>query len=485
MGTIFKKKVKLLPVAAIAFKTALFSMLIATFVSCEKDADSFRHETRVSGKVSFLDVLDARALIIGGEESSLKSDGPVSVAPGSSLFKVTEDGVIQEIRYWQIDTVYIETEKGTDIEIDSVEMTTIIYPVHVFNVTDDYLIVSFNEENEDDIYHPWEYDFLVRKSDGAVYEMPPGRRPVTYFSHFNQMFANEDVSSAIQSDLHGNVYFMGAGDIYKLSLLNPQNLTLEQLTTGGNTGEGVMNYRVNGDGHIVFSSGGISTQSVTRIRYNGGGLAYPEKSIVPYWVGFDNNFYFSYTPPYSLQESMMPVIGKMQIENDQVNYETTGIIDHPESELTYLESSYIFKMKNINKIVVMQLKDNMEERGKVVAEVYNSEGSIRAFPMSELGLTSIKIGISSDNYYYITGMDNNQPVILKVDPSIFPHSAEHLVPKGELDIYEMVVSADDYITFHGLRMSDGKTITGTISPDGTVNEMEEIGTAIMQLAKIQ
>ncbi len=84
-------------------------------------------------------------------------------------------------------------------------------------------------------------------------------------------------------------------------------------------------------------------------------------------------------------------------------------------KLTYLESSYIFKMKNLNKIVVMQLNDHM----------------------------------------------------------------------GEPDIYEMVVSADDHITFHGLRMSDGKTITGTISPDGTVNEMEQIGTGIMWLVKIQ
>lgn len=485
MKTILNVIKKELPPAAFAVKTALFVMLITAFVSCAKDADSFRNERRVTGKVSFLDVLNARTLIIGGEESSLKSDGSISVAPGSSLFKVTEDGVIQEIRYWQIDTIYVETEDGMDIEIDSVEMTTIIYPVHIFNVTDDYLIVSFNEENEGDQHHPYEYDFLVRKSDGAVYEMPPGRRPVSYFSHYNRMFANEDVSSSIQSDQQGHIYFMGAGDIYKLNLLNPENLTLEQLTTGGHTGEGVSNYRVNADGHIIYNSAGISTERITRIRYSNGGLAYPEKRIVPFWVGFDNNFYFSYTPPYSLEESMMPVIERMQVEDGQATYEPAGIIDHPEAELTYLENSYVFKIRNHNKIVIMELNDHMEQAGKVVAEVYNSEGTVKTFLMSELGLTSVNIGISSDNYYYITGMDNNQPVILRVDPSVFPHNAGHLVPRGELDIYEMVVSADDYITFHALRMSDGKVIIGTISPSGTVNELDEIGTEIMQLARIR
>jgi len=148
-------------------------------------------------------------------------------------------------------------------------------------------------------------------------------------------------------------------------------------------------------------------------------------------------------------------------------------------------NSYIFKMRNINKIVTMEFSDHMEIDGKVVAEVYNNENQIRAFSMSELGITRINIGISSDNYYYLSGMDGNQPVLLKVDPSIFPHSVENLVPKGSYDIYKMVVTSDDYVLIHALRMSDGNNVISQISPSGEITQLEDIGTEVIQLVQIR
>jgi hypothetical protein len=459
-------------------------LLLMTLTGCEK-TERFRNETRVEGRISFLDILNARSLILGGQEGALKSDGTLSVAPGSSLFKITEDGVIQEIRYWQIDSVYIETEEGIEIEIDSTELTTIIYPVHIFDAAEDYLIICFNEENEGDPHHPYEYDFLIRKSDGAVYELPPGRRPETRWTHFNRMFANEDASVVIQHDEQEYIYMMGAGDIYKLSTRNPDNLTMHQLTTGGNTGEGVMNYRVNGEGHIVFNSGGISTPRVTRVRFSNGGLAFPETDIVPFWVGFDNNFYFSHTPVFQGGEFSFPIIERMKMENGQIISETVGSITHPDAEYTYLRGSCMFKLKNLNKIVALDLSHESAHKNKIVAEVYNNEQTVKAFSLDELGITAINIGVSSGNYYYLSGLDGNQPVLLKVDPSVYPHTSEHLLPRGSHDIYKMVVTSDDYVAFHALRMSDGNIIIGEITSGGAVTELEDIGTGVMQLVRIQ
>ncbi len=458
-------------------------ILFMAAAGCEK-GDNFRNETRVEGRISFLDVMNARALILGGEEGMLKSDG-TSVAPGSALFKITEDGVIQEIRYWQIDTIYIETEDGIEIEIDSVELTTIIYPVHIFNADDNHLIICFDEEKEGDPFHPYQYDYLIRKSDGAVFELPPGFRPETRWTHYNQMFANEDASVVIQHDEAGYIYYLGKGDIQKLSTQNPDNITLQALTTGGHTGEGVMNYRVNGQGHIIFNSGGISTQGSTRIRFQSGGLAYPEKKLNPYWRGFDNNFYFAYTPDYEPGRSMLPVIERIGIDNGDVTYDQVGVIEHPNAWHTHVAGSYIFKLRNLDKIVVMELRDHMEREGKVVAEVYNTDQQVKAFAMAELGITSINIGISSDNYYYLSGMDGNQPVLLRIDASVFPHRAEHLLPRGTHDIYKMVVTSDDFVAFHGLRMSDGNIIIGEISPSGVVTQLDDIGTEVIQLVRIQ
>jgi hypothetical protein len=459
-------------------------LLISMIAGCDKD-DSYRNERRVEGKISFLDVIDARALLIGGEASIKKSAGLKSGQVENSLFKITEDGVVQEIKFWQIDTIYVETDKGMEMEIDSIELSRVVYPVYIFNADENHLIVCFEEEKENDPYHPYQYDYLVRKSDGAVFELPPGYRPETRWTHYNQMFKNEESSVLIQKDDAGYIYFVGKGDIMKLSTQNPENVNIHQITTGGHSGEGVTNYRVNGPGHIIFNSGGISTTAETRIRFNNGGLAYPEKSLRPFWLGFDNNFYFSYTPPYEPGVSILPVVERMIIENGQVNYHLMGEVNHPSAELTYMMNSYIFKMRNINKIVTMEFSDHMEIDGKVVAEVYNDQNQIKAFSMSELGITRVNIGISSDNYYYLSGMDGNQPVLLKVDPSIFPHSVEHLVPRGSYDIYKMVVTSDDYVMIHALRMSDGNNVISQISPSGEITQLEDIGTEVIQLVQIR
>jgi hypothetical protein len=458
-------------------------LLISIFTSCEK-SESYRNERRVEGKFSFLDVLNARALILGGNETMTKSDKSRSVTSENSIFKITEDGVVQEIKYWQIDTIYIETDNGQEIKIDSIELTNIVYPVHIFNADENHLIVCFEQLNEENPSHPWEYEFLVRLTDGAVFELPPGYRPMTRWTHYNQMFRNEEVSVIIQRDDAGNIYFVGKDDIQKLSTQNPENITMQQVTSGSIPGEGVSNFRVNGSGHIIFNSGGISTPGNTRIRFNNGGLAYPEKNIIPFWRGFDNNFYFSFTPSYEAGKISLPVIEKLTIVNGQVTYQRIGEVDHPAAVLTYMRNSFIFKIRNTNKIVAMEFSDPMEQEGKVVAEVYNTENQVRAFAMSELGITKVNIGISSDNYYYLSGMNGNQPVLLKVNPSVFPHQAQHLVPRGSYDVYKMTVTSDDYVLIHSLRMSDGNIVVSQISPSGEITQLDDIGTDVIQLVRI-
>ncbi len=453
--------------------------LIMLSVSCEKESDSIRNEWKVEGGIGFLDVLNARSLIITGG-SNLKSSG-LEPGPGTSLFKITEEGVFQEIKYYRIDTIYVETEEGIKTELDSVELTQKIFPVHVFNVTEDYLIACFDEENPGGL--PFEYNFLVRKSDGAVFTLP-GYRPTIrpYYWNFGQgkMFGNEDGSEVIQHDNEGNVYFLAVWAIYKLSLQDPDNLTFQRLTADGSSGSGVDNFRVNGPGHIVYTANG------TRYRYNSGRLAYPSKGVLPYWVGFDNNFYHAERETYTPGGEGYPMVERITLDNsqDEPVYDQIGLVVHPESVYTSAQGSFMFRLKNHNKIVLARFGDDMGQVGRLVTEVYNDEMQVRTFAMEDLGITDINFGGNSDNYYYLAGMDGNQPVLVKVDPSTFPHTATYLVPRGELDIFNMVVSSDDVITFHALRMSNGRTIIGEISTSGNITEYEEMGNEVMQLVKL-
>lgn len=463
----------------------LGAFLVFLFTTCKKDDDNFFEERRVQGKISFLDVIDARALILGGDNGNLKSTGLATENPGNSIFKITEDGVVQEITYWQVDTIYTETEDGMKIVVDSVEIQNTIYPARIFNVDNNYLIVCFVQleegENFSDYYSiddMTRLDYLVRKSDGAMFELPLGYGPQTRWSvGYNTMFKNEESSVIIQQDESGNIYYLGKGDVIKLNTQNLDDITFQQLTTGGESGEGVMNYRVNGSGHIIFNSGGITAPLVSRFRFSNGGLAYPEKNVVPFWLGFDNNFYFSYGRPYSLVESMMPVVEKATINNGEVSYIEIGEIEHPQAEMVHIgNTSLIFRLDEINKIVVVE--------PDFIAEVYNSNSEIKAFSTSDLGITNINIGICSDNYYYLSGLNGNQPVLLKVNPSVYPHQAQHLVPQGSYDVYKMTVGSDDYVMIHALRMSDGNNVISQISPTGEVTIMEDIGTDVIQLIQI-
>lgn len=455
-------------------------MIMLSLNSCDKENDSFRNERAVEGRISFLDIIDAKSLIIAPGSGMLKSGGNIKSAPaGNSLFKITENGFFEEIKYYRVDTIYIETEEGVEMQIDSTELTDVIYPVQVVNATDEYIIATFYEEQEDDQYHPFEYHYLARKSDGAVFSLP-GQMPrlINEYNHYHNMFRNEGHAS-IQTDQDGNIYYIGGWTIYKLDIRDPENLTLEALTAETTSGAGANNFRVTNEGNIAFLSDGVM------FRYNTGRLQYPEKPIGPFWKGFDNKLYHEFKPEITFDYPGYPFIERITFENEDASFEEVGMIDHPDAEYSSVVAAHIFKLKNLNKIIIAGLGEDMWQGGMACAEVYNDEMEVKGFSLADLGLTSVNIGMNSDNYYYLAGMAGNQPSLIRVDPSGFPHVATDLIPKGELDIYKMIVSADDVVTFHAQRMSTGNIIIGEISPSGVITELENIGSDVMQLIRVQ
>lgn len=464
--------------------STLFMIVVSVLMvltSCKKEEEKEYKETRKQGTFKFLDVANARTLAITGAGGAAKMASNQS-SGGNALFKITDEGIFQEIKFYRIDTIYTETPDGMVMKIDSTEVTDKIYPVHLFNVPPDYLIACFDEANPEG-GAPFEHNFLVRKSDGAVFNLPWGR-PVSAEHQwgYGKMFKNEDGYQIIQTDEQGNIYFLGGWVIHMINTINPQNLTYQQITTATINGEGAANFRVNGAGHLIFTSGGITTPFNVRFRYNTGALAYPEHSIIPYWLGLDNNFY------YSRSQNNYPTVGRITLENNQANYEPIGTFNLPQLEYASLKNGFIFKMKSLNKIIVIAepyFMPGWVENGPIVTEVYNNDMAVKGFNLNELGIASINMGGRSNNYIYLSGMWNNQPVLVKIDPSGYPHSASYLVPIGELDIFKMAVSNDDIVTFHALRMSNGKTIIGQILPSGEIIELEEFGNQIYQLIQVQ
>ncbi|GEM_PF-2812047 len=458
-------------------------LLVLSTFACTKDDDNFYRERRVEGRISFLDVQQARGFAIGLDEGAGKY---ANLDPSSTtLFKITENGVVQEIRYWIVDTVYIETKEGTEMRIDSTEASDFIYPVFLLPAGEDFLIACFNEADSANPELFYEYDYLVRLADGKVYQLPYGYRPLYQEYMFGGMFKNEGPEVLVQQDDAGNIYYIGKGDILKINVQNPENIQVEQLTNVGGGGEGVSNFRVNGAGSLLFNAGGVSTGVLTRMRFTNGALAYPSEDVIPFWLGFDNEFYFANTQASgSAAYARAPFIKRLETTNNQLSYVTIDSIGHPEALECHLDGSFLFRLKAHNKIVAMQLSDHMGQKGKVVSEVYNNTMAVQSSLMSNLGISQVLFSAHSDNFYYLSGFNANQPVVLKVDPTNFPHTASSLLPTGAYDVSMMTVSADDYLLIGALRMSDGNQVIIQIDPSGNQTVMSDIGLSIYQLISV-
>jgi len=455
---------------------ALVTILPMCFSSCQKD-DAFVEKIigERKGSMDFLDIVDAKSLIIdmSMKKITLKNGEQIN-APGMGLFKVTENGVYQEIDYYRIDTVIIEGEDSTYAQLDTVELTDYVYPKLIFNATSDYIIACFEEQNPENQFLPNEYNYLVRKSDGAVFVLPGPQpaEPYEYWDH-GMIFMNEDGSMIIQTDANDNIYYLGGWKVNKISTSNPSSLTYQELTSSVET---VANFITDSDGNVVYMVG-----REYKYKLSTGGISYPQYYASAFWLGLDDKFYFD----FKYDDYAMPIIGRSIISGSNISYEVVDTIQNEYMGFAGL-GGYYFKMKSLNKIVIISGGfSGSPNPVLVVNEVYNNDNQVKSFLLSDLGLTAIGIGKSSENFYYLSGMLNNQPGLIKVDPSVFPHTASNVIPLGEYDIYSMAISTDDEIIFNALRMSDGKIVLGEISANGSINIVNEVGGQVVQMVQIQ
>jgi hypothetical protein len=453
----------------------LLAAILILLNSCLKD-NEFKLESTVPGTLAFLDIVDAKALVIADFE------GQALVKPGSgtSLYKITLNGDFEKLRFFKVDTLVTQTQEGIFIELDSIELTDMVFPLQVIQLTNEYLALTLAQENPDNPTVRFEYNFLVNKFNGSVSNLP-GYTPVIqdFDPNYDTMFDNEE--STVQYDNLGNIYYLGDWAIHKLNILDQRNIEVGFLNPINQPGQGATNFRVNGSGDIILTIGGISTDGEIRYFFNNT-LSDPGIDFRPYWKGFDDHFYFS-----SLSVNNSPLVEKIVIDNGQTTYETIGEFNDPQLQFASFFNGNIFRLSELNKIIIIVKPSELSgtsDNGDIITEVYNPAQNMLSFNLSELGMNSIKMGVNSPDYYYLAGMIDNQPALLKVDPSVFPHTATNLIPNGELDIIDMSISDDNILLFHAVQLSSGNTIVGEISAGGIVTEHKVTGPGVFHILQI-
>ena len=407
----------------------VFVTLLLFLFSCNAPTSSIN-------KQLVLDLKDASTIYIGKSSQSSSRD----IGNGSSqnkIFKVTEDGHSQEVIYYYETDVY--DDKGNLVEKKKEKVTEVMVPEKLIKLNENYLIVSFGNTN----------NYLVDTKTGYC---------------FNYAFNTPNIDSSInfftgepiQFDAEGNIYYRVDQKIMKIIISDPQSVSIKQISPSIERIYSIWGVDINGncasEGRDELENGVIRLK-----KASGGYVNLPgdsNHSHTCFWQGLDGNIYY-----YNATN-----LGTDIKKIDKNSYE---IIDVPYSEGSDISGacgfSALLKVKNKNRIILV-------EDGSAYPffhEVYNPDTNIvTTKKASDIGLSKIKFAVSSDDFYYFVGSDeNNNCKVVKVDPVTYQY--EYLLSDGEYDVYNLSINKNS-IVFNALRMSDGAIIMGRINNNGNI-----------------
>lgn len=393
-----------------------------------------------SSKQLVLDLKDASTIYIGKSSQSSSRD----VGNGSSqnkIFKVTEDGYSQEVTYYYEIVIY--DEKGDVVETKTEKVTEVMVPEKLIKLNDNYLIVSFGYTN----------NYLVDTKTGYCFNYP---FELPYVDTRN-IFTGD----SIQSDEEGNIYYFADQKIIKIIISDPKNASIKIISPS--TEKIRWAWGVDLNGNCAYEGIDESGNGVIRLKKSSGGFVNlpgnSNHSNTCFWQGLDGNiYYYNATNP----RTVIKKIDKTSCE----------ILDVPYSEGSYISGgcgfSALLKAKNKNRTVLVEDGASYP----FFHEVYNPDtNKVTTKQASDIGLSKIKFAVSSDDFYYFVGSDeNNNCKVVKVDPVTY--SYEYLLSDGTYDVYNLSVN-DSSIIFNALRMSDGAIVMGRINNNGDIQILDD------------
>jgi hypothetical protein len=385
-----------------------------------------------------MDIEDADAVFIAPSPETSRDE----------LYKITDAGEVKEVSYF-------------DDTINKLKLND--SPSSIYNVDDNYIIICFGA-GAGARYSPRE-GYLIRKSDGAVFSLKSAGLPDPYFQ-----LGNYKNTRIVQNDALGNIYYIAktrngnilGTSLIKIDISDPANLIkadLVEITNGYVTsGEG---FNITLSGHAVYW--GRSNDNIARIRKSNGGLYnIPNHSIL--WIGLDDKIkYYNSTN------------GGIMTSLDIDNSSTVISTEYAVGSFPVSASSYGYIVKLNNRILV--ISDNG------IFEIENTTNTMRQIFV--LQISNVNLVVYSENYYYLSGNNaQNQPVLLKINPS--NDVVTTLLPADQYDIYAMTISKNDTLTFNAMRMIDGAKVIGEISASDQLKILDAtLNTQVVVLERIR
>lgn len=242
-------------------------MTITVFTAC---SESDSNDSDLSGKTLKLQKMDldgAKYLSLTGNDTRATGDGEVG------LFKIDEKG--------NMTTVVLTVTEEEDGTVKRTRTDIKVIPRNIYQLAGIYTFMqdcSFTDGNGNDVYMKyyyepdvWDFNILVRNSDGAIFYIPSSIR--TYFQF-------ECLQSSVKDD-KGNLYLSDQRNIGMITIQNGQ-LVLKQVNPNNIDGGGqifpfdngtVMTFYPNSrylDAIFFYPNGGFEEYKGYRETYENG-----------------------------------------------------------------------------------------------------------------------------------------------------------------------------------------------------------------------
>ncbi len=402
------------------------------FVGCESSINK-------KSSIAKMNIGDATTLFIASSANGMakispKGNNDVATAT-KRLFKITEDGVVEEVAY---------------TDEDGNEITESFTPSNMWFIENSpYFFADFGYEGM----------FLVNKETGDVYKTSIDSEGGYLIDNMNLgKFGFFENSPFATTDDKGNIYYRWyegtSVRVHKIDISNINLFTDKALTPITDDVDRFVS-STNGELFYKYYSDGYKY----RLRSAGG-------KLIPFSLSADS---------YLDNIAFRGLDGKLHIF-DRECLQTVSFADYGNITLDTIinvrdlmydlgcdAAPYLVTLENrilaIGKSSAAMVLDS-DNKDDITENVFDINDNMR---IRDLHYT--------DSYIYCCGEIEGNFSLVRIDP--YTYSKDVIMQNNDYEIYSFAVLDDETIMFNGLRLSDGKNIIASIEKNGKFKILDE------------
>lgn len=413
----------------------VFGFTIIALNSCSKHEDTI-NEKNINSNLSSITIQNTKSLFISSSSTGNKLYGVKSSSTTEDIF---------EIKY--LNSTGEEVQKSN--------------PAFIYNLKD-FIVLGFGANYL--INSGFEEAYLIKKSDGKVFEMPKNYMPHVVGNKYSYLDQYLNTKDKIQEDNNNNIYYTTYPNqkILKVSLNTPSSLQFEEISA---VNDNVYGFCVNGKGDIHYGYYDSNTQNYKyRYRKSEGNFVnatFPQSQYYNrIWIGTDGQIYGA-----KMNTAEDSFFGKIQDGRfSEIKQSKMNINDWKFGDVFNVKGKIIYTYYDYNPNKFFNISNEMEfsEIPCSVKANYVINNNLYNFEKATFVLTLINISDGSTFVYY--DLDETKLV--------------------NYDIDKIINVDQNGVTFSAVDLNNGQYVVAKISTNNAVEIQKTIAGLITTVTPI-